>query len=62
VEEKQRRPLAELGSVDGPVGKKPVHVRSFLNFVGRWYAVEAPIDKSTVREFKHLALDVKYHD
>jgi hypothetical protein len=33
-----------------------------LNFVGRSHAVEALTDKSTVREFKLLALDVKYHD
>jgi hypothetical protein len=33
-----------------------------LDFVGRSRAAEVPIDKSTVREFKHLALDVKYHD
>jgi hypothetical protein len=62
VEQEQRRPFAGLRGVDGPVGKKPVHVRSFPNFIGRLHAVEALTDKSTVRKFKLLALDVKYHN
>jgi hypothetical protein len=33
-----------------------------LSLIGRLHAVAAPTDKSTVREFKLLALDVKYHD